>query len=375
MRPWVRSRITSFQLFVVLLVGLVGLGLAEHTKQTIPHPAFDEQIRAARLMEDAIAVLRQEREARGIPIDQELDPNRTGLIGAEFTEITTSLGNLEAKRTSTNPEFAALMVRFFHDLGLQKGDLVAVGASGSFPGLILATLAAADVMDLEPLVIYSIGASMYGANLPEFTFIEMLKVLRSEGLLPYDLLAVSLGGDGDRAAGPMLDGSEEVFGRIAEYSGVPIISEPDNAASIRRRKELYAHAAQRKPLVCFVNIGGASPNYGTTGASLHFPNGLVLSAPSAPDHPEIGLIYEYARAGISVIHLLDIRNLALKNGLAIDPVPFPSLGRGAVFYEIAFNRLVVFLTLASMIFAMVAPRIVRKSSQTTAGDRYLHGVH
>ena len=354
MRPLTKSRLSSLQPLLAFLIGLIGLSAAEYTKKSTPHQAYQAQLEAYRLMQECMEVLQRERAALGILVNPELDPNLTGLIGAEFTEITTSLGNLEAKRTSTNPEFAALMVRYFSDLGLQKGDRVAVGARGSFPGLILAVLSATRVLDLEPLVIYSVGSSMYGANLPEFTFIQMLEVLRRENLLPYSLLAVSYGGDEDRAAGAMLDGAEEAFAKITQGAGVPLISEPSVAASIQRRKELYAWASQDGAVACFVNVGGASTNYGTTGASLQFPNGLVLEPPAAPDHPEIGLVYEYARAGIPVIHLLNIRDLALKTGVAIDPVPFPAPGSGAVFYDEVYRPEVILLTLGAMVFCLAA---------------------
>ncbi len=108
--------------------------------------------------------------------------NGTGIIGDEFTPLTTSLGDVEAKRTSTNPAFAALLVKFFHDAGLKRGDVVAVGASGSFPALLLATLSTSRVLGLEPIVIYSIGASMYATPTSlEFTFVDMLSGLRAEG--------------------------------------------------------------------------------------------------------------------------------------------------------------------------------------------------
>ena len=37
------------------------------------------------------------------------------------------------------------------------------------------------------------------------------------------------------------------------------------------------------------------------------------------------------------IHLLNIRDLALKSGLAIDPVPLPPIGTEDVYYVTAYN--------------------------------------
>lgn len=357
MKPWVRSKIPLLPLLFVLAVGLLFLGAAGLLKVQGEHPAISQQMESAALMSSCLDAIRLRRLELGIPLDVELDPNQTGLIGEGLTEITTSLGNLEAKRTGTNPEFSALLVRYFHELGLKPGDYLAIGASGSFPGLILACLTAAEVLELEPLLIYSIGSSTYGANIPQFTFLEMLAVLNARGLLSSQPLAISFGGDRDLAENPLLDGATEVFERIASAYDFPLISETDLAGSMAKRKELYFLAGGAALPACFVNVGGASANYGTTNASLHFPNGLVRQAPQAAEHPEVGLIYEYAREGVPVIHLLDIRDLALKNGLPIDPVPFPTLGTGLVFFEMRYRNALLYFALLLLPLLLSAFRL------------------
>ena len=76
---------------------------------------------------------------------------------------------------------------------------------------------------------------------------------------------------------------------------------------------------------CFVNVGGATANYGDTEASLVVPNGLVLKLPSLPASPSRGLVFEFAARGVPVVHLLYVKGLARENGLPFDPVPFPPL--------------------------------------------------
>ncbi len=56
------------------------------------------------------------------------------IIGPEYTEITTTLGPLAAKKLSLHPDFAALAVRYLLAAGVGPGDRVAVNFSGSFPG-------------------------------------------------------------------------------------------------------------------------------------------------------------------------------------------------------------------------------------------------
>ncbi|MGE5593011.1 MAG: poly-gamma-glutamate system protein [Betaproteobacteria bacterium] len=308
-------------------------------------PYYDAQVEAAELMKRCAVAIRDYRLSLGILIDPELDPNETGLIGDEFTDITTTVGNLEAKRTATNPAFAALMVRYFKEAGLGPGDVVAIGASGSFPALILATLSAARALDLEPITVYSIGASMYGATVPELTFIDMLARLDEEGLIPYTLAAVSLGGDQDTGEGTLFGNGRRVMEEIARRAGVPVIREDTIVASIQRRLEVYRRQAADRPIRCFVNIGGATPNYGNTLTSLDFPNGLVMRPPVMSTAPDRGLIFEFAAAGIPVINLLDVRGLALKNGLPIDPVPLPPIGEGRIYETTKYSPGVALVTL------------------------------
>ena len=279
-------------------------------------------------MARSLESIRVLRLSKGLPIDRTLDPNETGIIGEEFTPLTTSLGEVEAKRTSANPAFAALMVKYFNDAGLQRGDVVAIGASGSFPALLLASLSAARVLELRPVVIYSIGASMYGANLQGFTFVDMLARLRADGLLPYEIAAVSPGGDRDGGAGVLFD--EEGTALLAETrrSGIPVVGGATLAGRIQRRLRIYEAAAGARPIRCFVNVGGASANFGDTPASLDLRNGLLLRVPSVPLSPTRGLVFEFASRNIPIVHLLHVRGLARDNGLPFDPVPLPPVGQG-----------------------------------------------
>jgi poly-gamma-glutamate system protein len=289
---------------------------------------LDRQIAAATLMARSLESIKTLRQAKGLPLDRTLDRNETGIIGEEFTSLTTSLGEVEAKRTSANPAFAAVLVKYFDAAGLKRGDVVAVGGSGSFPALLLASLCAARVLELRPIVIYSIGASMYGANIPGFTFIDMLARLRRDGLLPYELAAVSPGGEHDGGRGVLFDEDGTTLIDEARRSGLPVVEGATLADRIRRRLQIFDAAAGARPIRCFVNVGGASANFGDTPASLELPNGLLIRVPSVPLSPTRGLVFEFASRGIPVVHLLHVRGLARDNGLPFDPVPLPPVGEG-----------------------------------------------
>jgi poly-gamma-glutamate system protein len=340
-------------------MALIGLLLVQGTATVEKYPRFEQQVLAAQIMAESLGVVREARLNRGIPIDIDFDPNQTGLIGDASTLITTTLGNLEAKRTSTTPALAALMVRLFYEAGLEKGSSVAIGASGSFPGLIIATLSACAAMELEPLLFYSVGASMYGANVPHFTFIEMLRSLQVSGTLPYEVLAVSLGSNNDRGEGMFFPESQKMMMEIARSASAQLIFPENNAESVDERLALYAKFnGDRQPDI-FVNIGGASPNMGNTNASLQVPSGLVTKAPVRTENPERGLIFEYLDQGIPVIHLLNIKELALEWGIVVDPVPFPPIGAEDVYYVTGYKH---WLSWGSVLAILATLFLIRKKS-------------
>jgi poly-gamma-glutamate system protein len=287
--------------------------------------AITRRAHAALLMARSLTSIRALRLEKGIAIDRMLDPNGTGIIGEEFTPLTTSLGDAAAKRTAANPAFAGVVAGYYERAGLRSGDAVAIGGSGSFPAFVLASLCAARALDLRPVLIYSIGSSMYGANIPGFTFVDMLARLRADGLLPYSIAAIAPGGERDTGRGVLFDEEGTTLVDEARRSGLPLVEGPTLGDRIRRRLDIYEGAAAGRPIRCFVNVGGATANFGDTAASLDVPNGLVLKVPSLPSSPSRGLLFEFAARGVPVVHLLYVKGLARENGLPFDPAPFPPL--------------------------------------------------
>jgi poly-gamma-glutamate system protein len=294
----------------------------------VPDPV---RFQAAQLMARSLASVKALRLEKGLPIDPALDPNGTGIIGDEFTPLTTSLGEVDAKRTSANPAFAAVVARYLHAAGVGRGDVVAVGGSGSFPGLLLATLCASRALGAEPVVIYSIGASMYGANLSGFTFVDMLDRLRRDRLLPYRLAAVSPGGAQDSGRGVLFDEDGHTLLDETRRTGIRVVEGDSLAARIAARLRIFDEVAAGRPIRCFVNTGGSAASWGDTEASLSVPNGLVARWPATPATPTRGLVFEFAERRVPVVHLLFVRGLARDNHVPFDPVPLPPVGEGDVY--------------------------------------------
>lgn len=328
-RRGIRPRLSApcvLCMLLALAVSLFGVVLTLRSGTRVRLPYADEQLAAAGRMADAEEALLAYVREQGIEIEPD-DLNRTGLIGPEWTELTTSLGMVEAKRTSLQPDFAALMVKYYHEAGLKPGDTVCCGTSGSFPGLCIAAIAAANQMELNVKVIASYGSSMYGATRTQLPIVRILDVAKQAGALQYDLLAVSPGGDYDQGNGILFPETREIIFSLAEADGLAMIDEANIPDSVQRRLALFGTDVD-----CFVNVGGASANIGTSPYTLTFPNGLVTDPPRIPQDADRGLSFEYAARGVPVVYLLNVRGLAEDNGLPFDPVPLTRPGETNVYY-------------------------------------------
>jgi poly-gamma-glutamate system protein len=317
-----------------------------------PLPWSEEMLDAARRMAHAVDALGEQVAAAGQAAGPHVDPNRTGLIGPPMGEFFTTLGQLEAKRTTTAPDMAALLVHLLEQAGVGRGDTIAVAASGSFPGLLVATAAAAAALDAHPIIILSLGASSYGAVSAALDLLAYHDLLVRTGLLETPPAAVSLGGAGDVGADLEPALREDLIQRLARRQ-VPFIDHPDLSRNVALRMAFYqgttllphtpapreAPPRPREPrrldapeaspgdgrIAAFVNIGGSTANVGTSPLVLEVPPGLVRQI-RMPAPERRGVMHAMAATGVPVIHLLHIRGLASRFGLPWDPVPLPPSG-------------------------------------------------
>jgi len=88
-----KGEITTDLPFWALIILLVGLLIIELTKFTAKTPYYAEQIQAAQLMKNSLEVIKEERLKRDMLLDIGLDPNQTGIIGKEYTQLTSALLN------------------------------------------------------------------------------------------------------------------------------------------------------------------------------------------------------------------------------------------------------------------------------------------
>lgn len=334
---------------VLAAAALLVLGTLEATRSLPADPLYTAKVTAAQRMQQALQVLREERLKRGIPVKPEVDPNATGLIGPEHTAITTTLGHLPAKRTSTNPNMAGVIVEMLGRAGVKPGDCAAVGFSGSFPGMNLAVLCALQAMALKPVIVSSVGASSYGANDPRFTWLDMEQALNERGVFPWRAAAVTPGGVVSLPAVFGDDGIREMQAAMAR-SGLPVLDEQGDETlqtDVVRRGDLYRLGCGGRPSV-FINVGGSLPVLGNCPQARALPTGLLPPGIRSAG-PGCGVIFHMAAAGVPVIHLLDIRKIARDYGLPVDPLPLPAVPDGRVMSQGGYSRPVALIGLMALV--------------------------
>jgi poly-gamma-glutamate system protein len=314
--------------------------------------------KASVFMQRALDCIKDCREKKDLPIDENIDVNRTGIVGVEFSELTTSIGSLKSKRTTTNPNFAGLVVFLLNKAGLKKGDTIAVGASGSFPAVIISVLAASKAMDLDPIMISSLGASQWGANNPDFHWLHMLECLWECGVFDFRPAAVSLGGDKDTGE-DLEPGFRSSLIRAIKNTGFPFFFKSDLRENIKARLDLYDSRAGSREIKAFVNIGGNIANIGTDSEVLHVKPGISKIRKIPPEEKR-GVLFEMAVRNVPVIHMLYIQGLVQQYGLPWDPIPLPQPGEGDI-YKLAAGNQKVFLYLAAVYLLLVFLVFVARS--------------
>ena len=262
------------------------------------------------------------------------DTHKTGMIGDEYTPITTSLGSEEAKRTTANPDMAALLVQMLTEAGVKSGDTIGAGFSGSFPTLNLAVLAAGEAMNVKVIYIASMGASTFGANQPQFTFPDMVCRLYLDGRLQTPPALITPGGDYDCGGEMFEEEKEEALARIASYGVADIMQERDFAANLKAREDLYETLG---PISCFVGVGGNITTIGLEEDKMKA--GVMVPYTVTSVRSDDGLLQYYNAHGLPVLHLLNIKQLAAQYGLPFDPEMIVPPGQSALYYHTVYPHL------------------------------------
>lgn len=348
---WRPQRTSPAALAVVAAFASVGVLALEQMPGSEQQALYEEKMRAARLALRAFEAIGLERLRLGIPIEPAYDPLGSGLIGTESSPIASNYGHLPAKQTAINPNFAAVAVELFHEAGLGKGDVVAIGVSGSFPAVNVAVYCAAEVLELEPVVIASASASEFGATHPELTWLDMERVLAERDIIGFRAVAASLGGVDDRGAGHTKRG-RELLREAIRRNGRPFLDADTLADGVDERLRVIDAATGGKRVAAYVNVGGGAASMGESENREQFSPGINERAP--PGLTARSVAREILRAGAPVINFTHIERLARRYGLPTEPVEMASPGEGHVFVAPTYSRTGAVVLILAIIAALYA---------------------
>lgn len=274
------------------------------------------------------------------------DPNETGMLGPSMSLVTTLPGHLDAKLTSINPNFAAVAVRLLLDAGIQQGDCVALGMTGSFPALNISVLQACESMDLRPLIVSSAASSQFGANDPDMMWPDMEKILYDEGLINERSLLTSPGGFRDAAAG-MSDDTQKLLHDSIDRNNARLLRCETLEESIEKRMETFFRSAENETIKAYINVGGGAASVGGTEGNDLWGSGLILPDVLEKVDQEIDCVaVRFLKRGVPLINMVHSVSMAKRYQLVIAGATPPIVGEGTVYESAAYRRWLAMLGIA-----------------------------
>ena len=342
-QPFIPAIQKTSTLVILSAIALVSFVVSINSTTIDISPSYDMKIKAANLMKESMVELKNVRMEAGVFIDDENDPNETGLVGSPFSLITTDEGDLDAKLTTLDPNFSAGMVELMLRMSLQDGDTVAILLTGSMPGANIAVLTAASAMGLIPMVITSVGASQWGANHADFTWLDMESILFNKGLINSRSVAASLGGRNDMGRLLSPAGREIIISNIENYN-IPLIRKNRLVENIDERMKLFESFNKITNYSAMINVGGGVASLGTSFNSKLLPAGIVNRSDvvniSIRDGGIEGVLAKFAKKNVPVLHVLNIKSLTEQLGMPFAPIPIPEVGSGVLYAEEKYNILI-----------------------------------
>jgi len=332
-RPFIPAIQKTSTLILLSILSLLCFTITINFKIIEKSSSFEQKVIAANLMEDAMQLLKNSRMEEGVFVDIENDPNETGLVGSPFSLITTDEGDLDSKLTTLDPNFSAVIVDLMSQLGLTSMDTVALLMTGSMPGANLAVLSACQAMGVTPIIISSLGASQWGANQVDFTWLDMESILIENGLYLSSSIAASIGGRNDMGRLLSPSGRKILTENIASYD-IPLIKNKKLAENIKTRMNIYSSYLPIDRYKAIINVGGGVASLGTSFNSKLLPPGIVqrsdLTNINRPGGIE-GVFSKFINSGVPGLHILNIRPLTEQFKIPFAPIPVPKIGSGSLY--------------------------------------------
>lgn len=356
---WRPKRLSRAGLWAGMILSLSGMAVVHFWPAKVSPEDQEQLLAAATKAESAMRVIADAHQQQGHRLVAKLDPQGSRLIGPSMSLVTSKLGSLESKQTSINPNFAAVVVKWFEEAGVKPGDRVAIGASGSWPALNIAVYAAAETLQLKPTIILSAASSQYGANRPEMMWVDMEKYMHDADLISFRAKAGTFGGLYDRASG-MPEQTRQLLADAMKRNGIPMLASTGLRDLIDERMALYESEIQSDSYAAYVNVGGGSASIGGSEGNERFAPGVHTQIPGDQPLPNCIATRMLAK-NVPVINVVDAKSIADQYAMPIAPAVHPSVGQGDVFGKNVYRRSLagVVMGLTWLMMAItVAPGIV-----------------
>jgi len=268
-------------------------------------------------------------------------------VGSPFSLITTDEGDLDAKLTTLDPNISAMLVDLMTQINLQKNDTVAILMTGSMPGANIAALTACKALGIVPITITSIGASQWGANQVDFTWLDMEAILFNNDLIPSRSIAASIGGRNDMGRLLSPAGRKIITDNIL-FHGLPIIHKNKLAKNISKRMETFDSILPLKKYKAVINVGGGVASLGTSFNLKLLPPGVV-SRSNISDIGRLGgiegVFSKFVKANVPGLHILNIKPLTEQFKMPFAPIPLPEIGSGHLYANERYNLIIAAICL------------------------------
>lgn len=360
---------------VLVILGALSIGLfvfVERTKGEQYQDHHEEKIAAAESMQQCIDFLKEKHFKNEVSVDNINDPNDTRIIGTQFSEITSGRGSLPIKLSTTNPNFAALMVELYRDAGVKRGDHIVIGATGSFPAMNIAASVAAKTLGLKVTYLASVTSSSWGANDPEYTYLDIHNSLKEANFVDFDIAAASIGANQDIGRTLSPEGRELAVEAI-DRNKIKLITGENLDECIEQRISLIesVEKSSGKPVELYVNIGGGVASLGSKENADNLSSGLTTKGKLENFPDKKGLVFQMVSNGKPFINMLNVQNLMNRYELPRDPFPMPPIGQGKLYKEVKYDITNVIMSFGGLLALLIAV-ILFDRRQNALGKEVVH---
>jgi len=340
-------------LFLIAVFNLSLVYISATSKEYIKKDGLNEKLKSTSIMSACYDDL------LNISPTSADDMYDTGLVGIESSDITTIFDTdiksmKKSKIACTHPNFAAFIVEKFQEIQLEEGDKVAISMTGSLPGANLAVISACQAMNLEPVIISSLGSSAWGANRNDMSWLDIESQLFINEKINYRSVAASIGGENDLGDN-LSDRGIEIIEEVIAENDVEFVNKASLKENINRKIEIFKNNNQEFDYKAYVNIGGGAASIGYGDGKDSLKAGIIYPIEKniiKYDGFSNSIAKYFLDKGIPFVNIKNINLLSKSVGL-YPPDKSIEKDQGLLFYSVVdYNLFVIIIAIILSVFSI-----------------------